>query len=129
METEVQVLHPTLIVQHVHQCLLQTQKPMSKTEESYMTKGDKSYYYWHKHVKNTVPIEPPPLLHTEVVTVVEEEWKPIYNYSWMDDDDVVKYVLLSNFMQIINAAQFGLIPLKTAAQCIRCLNLACNFTF
>jgi hypothetical protein len=43
---------------------------VSKTQESIETKGDKSYYYWHGTVKNTVPIAPPPLLRTETVSAM-----------------------------------------------------------
>jgi hypothetical protein len=73
-------------------------KPMSKTEASWRTKGDKSYYYWHKHVSNKIPIESPTLVNKTVVEIVEEKpaFKSVTNYYWMDDDKNVKvYVELA----------------------------------
>jgi len=69
----------------------ETKASKTKTQESIDSKGDKSYYYWHKFVPNTVPINSPTLLSK---TVIEQPQEPTYtkviNYSWMDDESLVK---------------------------------------
>jgi len=66
---------------------------MSKTEESWRTKGDKSYYYWHRYVSNKVPTSPPLLVEKKLLVSGEEHclpWKMISCYSWMDNEKNVK---------------------------------------
>jgi len=58
----------------------QKENPLSKTQESIQTFGDKSYYYWHKSIPKTVPIEPPQLIEkkTIIMDLIENIKKNIY---------------------------------------------------
>eukprot|EP01116_Phalansterium_solitarium_P009012 TRINITY_DN23002_c0_g1_i1.p1 TRINITY_DN23002_c0_g1~~TRINITY_DN23002_c0_g1_i1.p1 ORF type:complete len:190 (-),score=18.80 TRINITY_DN23002_c0_g1_i1:186-680(-) len=63
---------------------------LTKTQESIQKCKDKSYYYWHNSVSNTVPFPKPELLETKAVAVeVGPEHKKISSYSWGEDDDSV----------------------------------------
>ena len=64
-----------------------------KTTKSIKEKGDKSYYYWHDKVSNTVPITPPPLLKVEQSPTIEKPPKKITSYSWYDDEKTVKILI------------------------------------
>eukprot|EP01117_Protostelium_nocturnum_P002024 TRINITY_DN12679_c0_g1_i1.p1 TRINITY_DN12679_c0_g1~~TRINITY_DN12679_c0_g1_i1.p1 ORF type:complete len:171 (-),score=57.03 TRINITY_DN12679_c0_g1_i1:145-657(-) len=67
------------------------EKPLSYTEASYKTKGDKSYYYWHGKVSKTVPIGAPQLLESTICEVPSAPvFKNITAYSWLDDGGFVK---------------------------------------
>lgn len=64
---------------------------LSKTQESYLHKGEKSYYYWHPHIKSNLPIEPPQLISKTTVALPQETaYRKILNFAWYDDDDWVK---------------------------------------
>lgn len=68
------------------------QRVLSKTEESYLNKGDKSYYYWHPTVSNKVKVESPPLLERKHMEIAAQPTvHKITNYSWMDDEGLIKY--------------------------------------
>ena len=64
---------------------------ISATADDTTLGTDKSYYYWHKYVTNSVAVDPPTLLEKRVVHLPEDDvWNAISNYSWMDDDATVK---------------------------------------
>jgi len=90
----------------------------SKTEASIEAKGDKSYYYWHKHIPKSVPVEPPQLLRKETTEMKpEESWEKIVNWSWMDDEALVKVFL--------DLAKIG--EEKQGVKELNAENVTCNF--
>eukprot|EP01114_Cavostelium_apophysatum_P012989 TRINITY_DN3056_c0_g1_i1.p1 TRINITY_DN3056_c0_g1~~TRINITY_DN3056_c0_g1_i1.p1 ORF type:complete len:178 (+),score=46.10 TRINITY_DN3056_c0_g1_i1:100-633(+) len=101
---------------------------LTKTQESYINKGDKSYYYWHPHVSNKVVVEPPPLLKKEEKSISEIHqaleiqpehlFKKISHYSWMDDDETVKVM--------VELEKIG--DLKDGAPELEKDNINCTFT-